>query len=401
MKKFLILLICVFSILQTTQAKKIKAGVVVFGANAAGLAAAIQSAHSGVETVLIDEGYFTSVTLNPADTTNKAGVYWDLLNRIDSLKKKSTSPVSLTNSSDMARVFKGWTDTIKNLSVFTNVRIKKIKKDGRNWEIELTDGRELKPDVVIDATPGNQAAKMAGFSANGTAPAAGAYTNKLFRTGLAAIESTNYPATLPVSALLTSATENLILLGTPQAPATILTGQAAGATGAFCAFYNTTTKNLNVRVIQGELLVYKTQLLSFEDVALTDSTFAAIQRIAITGIMKGSLSEGKFLFRPEETVSAEDIRLSVREYFSRSQIWFLDNNQDKLTLGDALSLIKFTAARADELDREVERGWNSSLKLSGKFDPAKVITRRELAVLMDRYMRPFDRRVDLQGNLKI
>ena len=402
MKKYVLITACFLTFLSNAYAKKEKAGVLVFGATPAGIAAAIQSAHSGVPTVLIEQGNLQSLSLAPADTKYNAGIYWELKNRMDSLNKKASGPAStLSDPAFAARTVKGWTDTIKNLTVYLKASVKKIKKDGKRWEIELTDGKEFKPDVVVDATPGNLLAKRAGSTAKSSAaPAAGAYTSILYRTGVAAIESANYPATLPLSALLAD-TENLILLGTDRAPASILTGQAAGATAAFCAFYNTTTRNLNVRVIQGELLGYKTQLLQFDDVSLQDSTFAAIQRIAITGIMKGSLNNGHFLFNPDGSVSSEDIRLPVREFYTRSQIWFLDNKQDSLTVGDALELIKFTVARGDELYKEVEKGWNSSLKLEGKFDRRKKINRKELAVLIDRFMRPFDRPVDISGNLKM
>jgi hypothetical protein len=120
----------------------------------------------------------------------------------------------------------------------------------------------------------------------------------------------------------------------------------------------------------------------------------------MTGILKVRETAGKLFFMPDQTVSTEDLKLPLREYYSRSQIWFLDNKADKLSLEKILSLIKFVGSRGDELDKEVKKGWSTALKLKGEFDLKRILTRKEIAILFDTYLQPFSVAVDLEGNVK-
>ena len=181
---------------------------------------------------------------------------------------------------------------------------------------------------------------------------------------------------------------------------TLITGQAAGAIAAYCAFFKTITEKLNVRVIQTELLTYNSRILKFDDIDDSDSSMIIFQHIGVTGILKAKEENGKLFFMPEASVSTEELKQPFRELYSRSQIWFLDNKAEKLTLEDALSLIKFVGSRGGELNKEAEKAWKSSLKLKGNFDLKKLITRRELAVLFDVYLKPYTVAVDLEGNIK-
>jgi hypothetical protein len=99
------------------------------------------------------------------------------------------------------------------------------------------------------------------------------------------------------------------------------------------------------------------------------------------------------------TVSTEELRLPMREFYSRSQIWFADHDAEAMTIEDAISLFMFTAARGEELKREIEQGWKESFKFSSEFDLKRQISRGEFAVLADRYLQPFNVRVDFAGNL--
>jgi hypothetical protein len=399
MKEYIIALFCLLTGFSAS-AQKIKAGVVVFGGNPAGLAAAIQSAHSGVKTVLVDNGSMDVVNLTAADKAYKIGVYAEFLKRVDSLQKKS----HLNNNQNLvptyvATVFKGWTDTIKNLTVLKRAIVTEVDKDGKGWEVELKDKREIEADVVVDVTQGNQIAKKAGVNAKQVSQGNGVYADKLYRTSLAIANYPHtYPSVLPGSYFLADNADNFLLLG-GKVDANILNGQGAGTAAAYCSFFKTTTKNLDVRKTQGELLVFKSQFMKFDDVALTDSNAVSIQKIAVTGILKGKLKGDQFLFLPDSLVSCEDIRLAVKEYYSRSQIWFLDHKAETLTLEDVISLIKFTANRGNELTKEIEKAWRP-LKMQGDFDLKKPITRRQLARLFDTYLKPFERGITLEGNLK-
>lgn len=396
MKQYILGIFCLFGLSGFAQ----KTGVVVFGATPAGLAAAIQSAHSGVKTILIDPTGMEQIVLTPSDKAYKIGVYADFLKRVDSLQKgKNLSNQNLLPAYT-ATIFKGWTDTIKNLSVIRKGVVKNIEKDGKNWEIELTDKREIKADVVVDATKTNEITKLAKLTSGGLKTTTGVYPDKSYRTSVSLSEAKGYyPAGVPVSSLIAPNAENFLVIAESLNP-NMLIGQGAGTAAAYLAFFKVTNKDLNIRKTQGELATFNSQFLKFDDVPVTDSLAGSIQKIAVTGILKGKLKNDKFLFLHDSTVTMDEIRQPIREYYSRSQIWFLDNKADRLTVGDVLSLIKFAGSRGNELDKEVERGWNRNLRLTGKYDPKKLITRREFARLVDLYLKPFDRNIDLEGNLK-
>ena len=378
-----------------------KVGVAVFGATPGGLAAAIQSAHSGVETILIDNENLDAVHLTSADKTYKIGIYAQFLQRVDSLQKNLNykNNESLTPAYT-AVVFKGWTDTIKNLTVLRKSTIKEIKKDGKSWEIEFTNGNEIKANVVVDATIGSLVSQKASVSASKLQPKQGIYSDKLYRTSVALVGPANVLSAhyLPISYLLAGNAENFLILG-GNVPSTLVTGQGAGASAAYCAFFKTDTKDISVRKTQAELVTFKSQFIRFDDIDVLDSNAVSIQKVAVTGIIKGKEKGDQLLFIPDSTISTEEIRKPFREYYSRSQIWFLDNKADQLSLAQTLSLIKFVGSRAGELDKEVKNAWKTSLKLKGEFDLKRIVNRREFAVLVDTYLQPYIVAVDMQGNV--
>src|SRR5690606_33149137 len=116
---------------------------------------------------------------------------------------------------------------------------------------------------------------------------------------------------------------------------------------------------------------YGGRLIPFQDVRYEDVHALPIQRVAATGVLKGvhRLADGEeqYWFYPDTTVSAADIEPVVRQLYTRSQIWFSDNQRtDAMSLRDLLGMIKYTANRGSELDAEVEKGWERRFKFSGK-----------------------------------
>lgn len=401
-----------------SNAQIIRTDVVVAGGTESGIAAAIQSAHSGVKTLYIVGGkdLADSISQNE-DTLFNAGILNDLLKM--TLKARTDSVTGIVNQfSQIALLdaFRGWTDTIKNLTILRNNEIKKIEKSGKGWDIKLKDGKSVKTNVTVDATINGNIAAKAGIPIDQKtgyyktlAPLdqdiEHLYDSRLYRTSAGFVNSSNKIFTVPLGSLVAAGEENFIIAGqmaTPgssKKPANMMIGQAAGASAAYCSFFKTSSNNLGVRAIQAELFLYKSSLIPFEDIKYADSNFAAIQHIAATGLLKGKAVQGKLMFLPDSLVSAEDVRLPMREFYSRSQIWFADNKINKLTLGDLLSMIKFNASRGEELNTEVEKAWKKSFKFSGEYDLNHLVTRREFAVLADTYLKPFNVRVDIRGNL--
>ncbi len=415
----------IFSVLLITSfgyAQTLKTDVVVVGGTQSGVAAAIQAAHSGVKTLLLLEtNEFVKNFSTPLDTGFFSGIQISFLNTSLKIRRDTLSGVvAPLTQSVVQSTLKGWTDTIKNLTVLPNVAWQKIERKGKDWEIKLKDGKTIKATVVVDATVGGTLASRAELI---TDPTTGyfktvatinqidrlnPYNNKLYRTavGIGSSER-NSPFIIPLGSLIALGVDNFILAGKLPSlvsaknleKGTMELGQAAGASAAYCAFFKTTTQSLNVRVIQGELFAYKSWLVPFRDIFPTDSNFLAIEQIAVSGLLKGKFVKKQLFFEPDSLVSIEDLRIPMREFYTRSQLWFADNKDVQFTVGTFLSLIKFAASRGAELDREVEKAWKTSFKFTSDYDPKRLITKRELAVLANAYLKPFNTRVDLSGNL--
>jgi hypothetical protein len=155
--------------------------------------------------------------------------------------------------------------------------------------------------------------------------------------------------------------------------------------------------------VQTELLTFDAQLIPLSDVKVNDPNFPAFQRMALSGLLKPVITkEGDhnvIKFDTLGTLSSEQLRAPMKEFYSRSQLWFADNKKDVMTIEDAISLFMFTATRGDELKKEIEEGWKESFKFNSTFDLKRQITRKEFAILADQYLLPFKTRVDFAGNL--
>lgn len=397
-------------------AQTIKTDVTVVGGSPAGISAGVQAARSGVKTLILEEGNSLSASFTAADLLALERIrdhYIYLRNATSGQTDSVKRPAVLPGDTALA---KRMTDTIKNLTVMLNNSIRKIEKDGKGWEIKLQNGRTIKTDVVIDATRTHSLAQLLKIETAKTVIQVNNWLNtpastpRMFRTTFASGMKTGSGKSgrylIPAATLMPAGFENIFLVPNEVDqlhPEPMLAGQAAGAAAAFCAYFKTTSKNLNVRVTQGELLAYDARLIPYSDIEFSDRHAVALQHIGLTGILKAktTLRDNMevFEFDTAGTVSTDELRLPMKEYYSRSQIWFPDRKKDSLSIEDAVNLMMFIATRGEELRREIEAGWKSSFKFSGIYDPKRAINRREFAVLTDAYLQPFNRRIDLSGNL--
>jgi hypothetical protein len=394
-----------------------KTGVLVIGNTASSVAASIQSARSGAKTILLPQTAAITAELTVEDIT--------YLERIQNhyqakMRKKPGAKDSLValdpkmNKDQYLKLIKSISDTTKNLTVTLNTALEKIEKDGKGWEVRLKNGQKIKADVIVDATENLSIASILRIDINktmlGPATTVSPFETKLYRSTVATAYSGTMvnPSVTPVSlgAFLPLGVENFIIV--PKNTSTLKhvsmsAGQAAGTIASYCAFFKTTTKNINVRAVQTELLTFDAELIPLSDIKMTDPNFLAYQRMALSGLLKPVITkdggQSVIKFDTTSTMSSEQLRAPVREFYSRSQIWFADNKKDVMTIEDAISLFMFTATRGDELKKEIEEGWKESFNFSSKFDLKRNITRKEFTILADRYLQPFNTKVDFAGNL--
>jgi hypothetical protein len=379
-------------------AQKLRTDVCVYGNTIAALAASIQSARSGVQTLLISnsDSWIDQASLADWEKASIAsGMGTELLKKYTQLEKhKDLKADSLLQS------IKALADTVKNLKLVSFSDIEEIKESGKRWELHLKGGQKITALILVDGDTNHALLKQLGLKPSANPAIAFDVKNPLIRTSVA-ILGTN--SILPLQALVVEKQANIICIPSAGSVfAQLNAGQAVGATAAYCAFFKTTTDHLNVRLIQGELLTYKATLLPFKDMQQGDSSFVAQAHVALTGLLNSGIGqkEGTYQWLGNNNVHADEIKISMKKLYSRSQIWFADHtDKTALSVGDAISLITYTATRGGELKLEIERGWKSTLGLSGSFNENRKISRNEFSVLLEAYLQPFATQVDLQGEL--
>ncbi len=437
----LLILYCSF-----TNAQTIKTDVLVVGGTASGVAAAMQCARSKVKTVLAVEG--ESVVSLKGDAavvviTNRhvaSGIWGEFRKRIKDFYK-STPGYDTTLAAGLkfeqveaADILKKITDTVKNLSVYNNSPFNTIKKDGDKWEVSITqNGKTIKiiARVVVDATEnGDVVAKAGGQIGPAFSYGLNAGGLSTYRTSIATGEAlpglplteagafqNNYPPypafCIPMRTVLVKGDDNILV--TEKAlpgekdiqylPVQLALGQGVGTMAAFCGFFKTTTAHLRVRTIQGELLDFKSDLLPFSDIAPKDADWRAIQQVCAAGFLKG-VQGGKggdeqLLFRPDSLVNTAEVQPVLTEIYTRAFLWFgKEKPGEKFTLGNMLSFISdYNLTDPLVLKVRMQREWRYEYKFQTNFDVNRPITRREFAVLTNRYLNPFARTVDLNGRL--
>ncbi len=438
-KLFVVLLVFKCSLLS---AQTIKTDVLVIGGGPSGLAAAFQCAHSKVKTMLaiqnddvISKAAMISLEAN-RDITSRIWEEFPLKAHDEQLTGSDTSQkLALQfqpNTDNAPRQKKK--DTTKYLTAYLNTIFKTIKKDGDRWEVIITQkGKTItvKTVVIIDATAeGAVAAKAGAKFTGGFDNFAQTDEPNAYRTAIASGESLpghyyndahtsksvypSYPAyCIPMRAVLLKNTDNILVTekaiqsdGSFKYVALQLAlGQGVGTVAAYCAFFKTTTKNLKVRIIQGELLDFKGELLPFSDVTTKDPDWRAIQQISATGMLKGVQkidgNSARLLFEPNSLVNTAEIKPALTEIYTRAFLWFgREKPGEKFTLGNLLSFISdYTLTDPQTLKISMQKAWKSQYKFNQDFDLNRQVTRREFAVLANRFLNPFARTVDLDGRL--
>ncbi len=111
---------------------------------------------------------------------------------------------------------------------------------------------------------------------------------------------------------------NIVNGTTRLQPVVLLTGQAAGMLAAISVQQKKKPREVNVRTVQEALLKVKCFLMPFVDVKPDDPNWEAIQKVGLTGILKGvGKSEGwsnKMFFYPDSLVDANEFNRGMRQY---------------------------------------------------------------------------------------
>lgn len=186
---------------------------------------------------------------------------------------------------------------------------------------------------------------------------------------------------------------NLVNGTTRLQPVVLQLGQAAGALAALSQLNDIPVKEVDIRKVQEILLASGCYIMPYLDLPSDHPHFKVLQRIGVTGILRG---EGRNVgwanqtwFRAEDPLLAEDLYL---EEFLHGDIGL---DEGAVTVGEMMTAVRNLGGRLSSAsDSEC---WKS-LGLDS-YDPERVATRLEAAVVIDSAFDPFNMlKVDYNGN---
>lgn len=399
-----------------------KPDVIVFGGSVAGASAAIQAAKSGVKTLLLlpDSSLISNPTLSLKVPAFDLG-FWKEWN--DAYKKASDSTQTTPE-----KVLEDLVKKTKNLSFLRATVPLSIEEKKNGWEVKVIINNKketLKCKVLLDASSdyknspifqngiidfdneGHYQSLVNYNLAQKTTPYA--QTQLLYRTsGAAGFGKDSTLEYIPLGVFIPQDKPNVLIISDASFKffkkadlqnVALWTnmGQAVGALAAYGPFFDTTPAKANIRMTQGEVFTYKSFLYPVLNIAVTDSAFYPVQKVIASGLLKFDFKTGQF--HPDEKVKIEDIKSILMELYPRSKIWFLEHkNETDLTLANFISLASFTTAKDPYYaQKEITTDWKSRYHFDTDFDEQHILSKKEFAILADRYLSPFNVNVDFNG----
>lgn len=207
---------------------------------------------------------------------------------------------------------------------------------------------------------------------------------------------------------------NIVNGSTRLQPVVLLTGQVAGVLAAKSIKEKKRVRDVSVRSVQEELLKLKCYLVPFVDVKPDDPHWEAIQRVGVTGILKGvGKSEGwanEMFFYPDSPVTDTELKKGLMEFEKTFPKNYPVVNKS-LTIAEAWKMItdmqhylRLRLGIPHKYPSIVLNEWKHAFKtrlIVEKVDGNRHVTRKELSVLIDDLAQnPFLQKVDYTGMRK-
>ncbi len=182
-------------------------------------------------------------------------------------------------------------------------------------------------------------------------------------------------------------------------PVVLQIGEAAGILAALAATNDCDVSQVAVREVQREVLKGGGYLLPLLDLPQTDRHFAAMQRIATTGIMRcrgANLGwENQTWFDAQLTISCRDLSQGLSSLYPAMQ----SGRSTKAVTFESLTAMIAQCSSSDQSDIEAQviKAWGEAG--FADVDPTGSLSRIECAVVIDAVLDPFNSyEVDIQGN---
>ncbi|MFA5656139.1 MAG: FAD-dependent oxidoreductase [Dysgonamonadaceae bacterium] len=195
---------------------------------------------------------------------------------------------------------------------------------------------------------------------------------------------------------------NIVNGTTRLQPVVLQIGQVAGTLAALAINQNKEIEEISVRDVQQQLLAAGGYLLPYLDVEKAHPLFESLQRIGVTGILQGV---GKNKGWANETWFRINDPLYYSELEGMKDIYptiTLSKNENALTIGDAMAIIKEIVKR-EKLEPKINIEEWAEVNFGNydfdAFDMKRIIKRGEMALLLDKALDPFStKEVDIHGN---
>lgn len=386
-------------------AKPPKPKILIYGSTLEAYVAALQSAASGVPTIWVNpQGYLfgedeKQIIEEASSDQLDGGVKLQFIKS----EKKSGDSTALFQQNVKRQSYNVLTASNLLLTSIGDADVIKIER-GKTWKVTLSNKKKYDVISVVDASSESILLKKAALTDLPKLKYRNAKDIKLeeSRTVVLTGEIGEDIYVSSFADLLTQK-DNFFVASlndfTAEVPKSyrMSYGQVMGAIAGYCAFFKTTVDKIDLRTLQNELLTFRSRLLPTTDISYVDENFLYLQRMYLAGILPLQVFNDKPVYNLLDSVRVSDIKSIINQFYSRAQLWFVDNNPEFMTVQDALNLIKFTAFRGEELDVEVKKKWNKELTFKGDYNPSKVISRYEFAVLFDLYASPFVKKVSQDG----
>lgn len=420
MHKLILSFSLVCCMLLTYGQKNKKPQVLIYGDDMLAYTAAMQSAKSNVPTLWVLPGKIvapelTAERLSIVNLPNLDGGIWmDLLMELAGSAKKSDSlatEVKLNlDPAALREAMHKLMEQQQNLLLLTENSVQFMKRNKNTWSVMLTDKKKYDVRSIVDASPDQELHQYIGMPSMLVRPAKllpmvdldGDQLKSMLATGqsgdaLYGLTMTNLLFLEKYNMLNLYAVNQLFDSHPSTTPLKAHVGQAMGAIVAYLAFFKTEASKLDVRKVQTELLSYGARILPYQDVQIDDPNFSAIQRVGLTNLFQADASGAAWSFKPHEPVRFDEVKPVFNQYYTRSQLWFLDNQAEFFNWKTFFSLIKFVGLRGDEIEKQIQQDWSTKLKFAGTYKTEDLVSRYQFATILDRYASPYVRAINQEG----
>lgn len=183
-------------------------------------------------------------------------------------------------------------------------------------------------------------------------------------------------------------------------PVVLGIGQAAGTLASVSLMTNKTPAEVSIRSVQQALLNQGAFLMPFIDVDPSNPHFQAVQKIGVSGILKGEgvpyLWANQTWFYPERLVSEYELVDGLRPIYSELKDFW--GSSGAYLTGERFQMI-LEKVKPNTPLLEIAQAYNRA-GLSGQFSTDKKLNRLEVAVLVDELLDPFKVEVNWEGEFK-